>query len=71
MSQCALCHGTGSLSKTVSGNLDCAYCEAAYERIALEQWYTTIAKSNRFSVLDLMWLVVLREREIQQGEKDE
>lgn len=63
MTACALCHDTGSLSKTVSGEWDCIYCDVTDERMAFVQWYLAIAKPMQLSVLDLMWLVVLRERE--------
>lgn len=65
---CALCHDTGSLSKTIAGNLDCIYCDTAYQRGDLEAWYKTVAKPMQLITLDLLWLAVLREREIQQGE---
>lgn len=70
MTVCALCHDTGSLSKTVRGSLDCAYCDVANQRMDQERWYMNIVWPMQLSVLDLMWLVVLREREIQQGEKE-
>ena len=35
---CAHCAGTGSLSKTVEGYLDCTHCDTATERTLLEHW---------------------------------
>ena len=35
---CAHCADTGSLSKDLSGYLDCIHCGAAEERAALERW---------------------------------
>ena len=35
---CDRCHDTGSLSKSVTGYLDCPYCDAADERMRVEAW---------------------------------
>ena len=35
---CAYCNGTGSLSKEMSGYLDCGRCDVATERAELESW---------------------------------
>lgn len=35
---CARCDDTGSLSKDLDGELDCAHCDVATERVALEAW---------------------------------
>lgn len=66
---CECCSDTGSMSKDVGGFLDCPYCDAAYERGDLETWYKTVAKPQNLVLLDVLWLAVLRERQINQGEK--
>lgn len=66
---CIHCSDTGSLSKQVTGDIDCIYCDAPYERGDLETWYKTVAKPQQLGELDLLWLTVLRERQINQGEK--
>lgn len=35
---CEHCNGTGSLSKSLEGYLDCGYCDVAEERRDLEAW---------------------------------
>lgn len=35
---CAHCEGTGSLTKTIYGFLDCTYCDVAEERARVEAW---------------------------------
>lgn len=35
---CVHCNDTGSLSKNVTGYLDCPYCDAAEERMRVEAW---------------------------------
>lgn len=35
---CDHCNDTGSLSKKVTGYLDCPHCGVAEERVALEAW---------------------------------
>lgn len=36
--KCQDCQDTGSLSKDISGMPDCAHCNVAVERVALENW---------------------------------
>jgi hypothetical protein len=36
--KCSHCADTGSLSKELEGQLDCVYCKATDERMALEAW---------------------------------
>ena len=38
MHSCNHCDDTGSLSKSLTGHLDCAHCEVAPERAALNSW---------------------------------
>lgn len=35
---CEHCDDTGSLSKSITGFLDCPHCDAAEERMSLESW---------------------------------
>jgi hypothetical protein len=35
---CEKCDGTGSLSKNITGYLDCGFCDAAQERMRVEAW---------------------------------
>lgn len=35
---CEHCNDTGSLSKRLSGHLDCPHCDIADERMRLEAW---------------------------------
>lgn len=63
---CEFCSDTGSLSKDVGGFLDCPYCDTPYERGDLETWYKTVAKPQKHDLLDLLWLTVLRERQLSK-----
>jgi len=40
---CSHCNDTGSLSKTTWGQLDCAHCDTAMERMRVEAWARRIA----------------------------
>ena len=52
---CIHCADTGSLSKDIDGYLDCAHCDVAEERTALEQWVLKHAKNcDDFSAA---WLI--------------
>jgi hypothetical protein len=51
---CEHCNGTGSLSKSVTGFLDCIYCNAAEERAQLEVWARRNAPSA--GIVDL-WAI--------------
>lgn len=52
---CAHCDNTGSLSKDLDGDLDCAHCDVATERTLLEAW----AKKNqvKYSFESDLWLI--------------
>ena len=42
---CVHCNGTGSLSKSITGFLDCVHCRAAEERMRVESWARRAAPS--------------------------
>lgn len=67
---CEHCSDTGSLSKTVTGLLDCGHCAAAGERLLLEHWYRTVAKPQQHDLLDLMWLAIQHDRQILTTKKE-
>lgn len=66
---CTHCSDTGSLSKDVGGFLDCPHCPAAGDRLLLEHWYKTLAKPQQLDLMDVLWLAIQRDRQINQGEK--
>lgn len=51
---CIHCNDTGSLSKDPHGYLDCARCDAAQERAALEGWVR--AEAPNCDLIDA-WLI--------------
>jgi hypothetical protein len=55
---CDHCADTGSLSKNVTGYLDCPHCLAAQQRTELEAWFHSVR--NQYDVLDLLWLAFQR-----------
>jgi hypothetical protein len=57
---CTFCDDTGSLSKHVTGHLDCPYCDAAGQRADLEAWYKTV--KHEYIVQDLLWLAIQRSQ---------
>lgn len=64
---CEKCNDTGSLSKHLDGMLDCPYCPAADQRIKLADWHKMMRHEHH--PIDLLWLAIQHDREINQGEK--
>lgn len=63
---CEHCSDTGSLRKDVGGHWDCPYCDVAQQRTDLENWHKTVIKPQQLPVQDVLWLAVLRERQLHQ-----
>lgn len=62
---CEHCDDTGSLSKEIEGQMDCAYCSVARERADLEVW--ALREGLRAGIADL-WLIFQHGR--AQGLED-
>lgn len=52
---CLRCNGTGSLSKDLYGDLDCAHCEVATERVKLNAWIAAPPEMDAHEVS--AWLI--------------
>lgn len=52
---CKHCNDTGSLSKDLDGYLDCAHCDVAEERAALEAW--VIKNARNCDDMTAAWLI--------------
>lgn len=55
--KCDHCHDTGSLSKDIDGCPDCAACDVALQRVALENW--ALQEKLECSV-SALWLIYLK-----------
>jgi hypothetical protein len=63
---CTHCNDTGSLSKDLEGDLDCAYCDIATERAALEAW----AARTRllYGTESSLWLIYQHGKAVQASQ---
>jgi hypothetical protein len=52
---CIHCNDTGSLSKSLEGDLDCVHCDVAVERVTLETW----VKQSKLTGYSLYWMLYL------------
>lgn len=64
--KCEICEDTGSISKHLSGSLDCISCEASADRAALEAW---LSNNSAMSNQDIAWLV--HQRALAMAPKQE
>lgn len=64
--KCCHCNDTGSLSKDLEGDLDCAHCDIAVERVALEKWaaQTRLMYGSESS----LWLIYQHGKAIVAGQ---
>lgn len=61
--KCTHCHDTGSLSKDLEGQLDCVYCKAADQRVALQAWCRD--SIPRFSSISTVaWMIFQHAQEL-------
>jgi hypothetical protein len=49
--KCTYCNDTGSSSRTLSGHLDCGYCDVAVERAQFE----AIVDRSSLNIRALLW----------------
>lgn len=64
---CIHCNDTGSLSRSLDGDLDCGHCDVAQERARVSSWAAGIRRQCDTGTL--AWLAYLRGKAASATDK--